>query len=889
MVVKINERVLKSFPQLFSQSVEQVIETLSRELEPLIEKALKQRRALLDSKQSVEKRYAFPSWDEVFEDPVFGTKRSFREIVQGLIDNFLGKETELSWRLNEFFDVPEHVFPLKNAGLEITGPWEPVDMAIKQINADVCSTMGPDDEDAAPADFVPFGAPSDQPIPLFASRDNERRILKGEIFEVSVSKKGEVKTYRIEKPRESWPPSFHRVPGMHLRTFNVFVDGKPANAMIVDYVIHALNDFESLRKQGRLVYYYQPKVQTPLEAYIVAKIVWSLERLLGAQKPGSIIKFKALYEEANLGRFLPVVMWMWRYWLIGTNVGRWDYTASLIEMWKDERVLSDPQNSSIMGMTSPHMMAYQRYNALLNLMASLKHGEVKGGAPIGGMAAVMLYQQSDAYSRHRHNPVTLRAMWLDKLRERLIGLIFVCESRVEKLTLEDALKGRVKGRLYDLYRQSWVASPDKSYVEAGNIPLRTPLEKLQELLDAPEEWVEEKGVKVAPSIKSGLTQSERALLSSLRLLDQNGKITPWVISKEELDSPEKLFSSQIWQGRELWSSLYDIPSKEITIENVQHAFYMAANYGFQVLNGNLAAAIDDYVAFSGRVVRFMNDLATYRIFVSWLWCVIHNKAKVTKDGWLKAPLLTQDGVIPAKNAIFVKAGSEFTNQLFEELWKLHNEWTHAFFEDYDRTAALRIIAACVTKERDALVQLVNSLLAKNTALDEIVKQLSKFEKASLLLKLEEVREIVSRAYGAPPGYKKEISYEEAAEKIASTLGVTKSLVLKELEASSPRFDRSKAPVIMDVLKRQLLCPLYVQHSARVLFVIADKSEEERENILSAVFYADRSGKPLFRDSQGKPSREKLVEAVKRGEAPNYALEAHDYIYDYTTEAHDHNA
>jgi len=96
-------------------------------------------------------------------------------------------------------------------------------------------------------------------------------------------------------------------------------------------------------------------------------------------------------------------------------------------------------------------------------------------------------------------------------------------------------------------------------------------------------------------------------------------------------------------------------------------------------------------------------------------------------------------------------------------------------------------------------------------------------------------------------------------------------------------------VIMDVLKRQLLCPLYVQHSARVLFVIADKSEEERENILSAVFYADRSGKPLFRDSQGKPSREKLFEAVKRGELPNYALEAHDYIYDFTTEAHDHNA
>ena len=42
---------------------------------------------------------------------------------------------------------------------------------------------------------------------------------------------------------------------------------------------------------------------------------------------------------------------------------------------------------------------------------------------------------------------------------------------------------------------------------------------------------------------------------------------------------------------------------------------MAANYGFQILNGNFAAAIDDYEL----SLRFMNDLATYRIDVSWLW------------------------------------------------------------------------------------------------------------------------------------------------------------------------------------------------------------------------------------------------------------------------------
>ena len=42
-----------------------------------------------------------------------------------------------------------------------------------------------------------------------------------------------------------------------------------------------------------------------------------------------------------------------------------------------------------------------------------------------------------------------------------------------------------------------------------------------------------------------------------------------------------------------------------------------------------------------------------------------------------------------------------------------------------------------------------------------------------------------------------------------------------------RFDRSKAPVIMELLKRQLLSPRYIQHSARVLFVVGQADKQER--------------------------------------------------------------
>ena len=173
----------------------------------------------------------------------------------------------------------------------------------------------------------------------------------------------------------------------------------------------------------------------------------------------------------------------------------------------------------------------------------------------------------------------------------------------------------------------------------------------------------------------------------------------------------------------------------MTIEHIQHAFYMAANYGFQILNGNFAAAIDDYEL----KLRFMNDLATYRIDVSWLWTLVRHQAAITRDGWLKRPALTEDGVEPAINDFQIKAGTRFNRELFDKVWDYHNEWTTEFFAELDRRG--------------------------------------------------------------DPG----------------------------------RFDRSKSPVIMELLKRQLLSPRYIQHSARVLFVLGEASEQERAQILEAIF------------------------------------------------------
>ena len=762
----IREDILQSFPGLFGTktingrevNVEQEIAALAQELHPEIAAALTARRALLRSPAPVREKYSWPKWDDTFEDPVTGQFWTYRQIVQGLIDNFIGRDSEWRWRLNDEVDIPKDAHPLTNPGLELTGPWHPLDMAVKALNSPAPMNM-PDFEDAAPPHFQPDGAPGDQPLGIFAAVENAKQIFEGAWTErvYEVVKKGRTRTYKIDAPPDQWPTRFARPPSIHVRYEHVTVEGQPVHGMIPITLLWALNNYDSLTRIGTGIYYYIPKIQTPQEALIVEKLLARVEGLIGVQ-PGTI-KIKVLYEEGNAGRFLPVIAWVLRRRLLGTNVGRWDYLASIIEMWKEDPqgVFPDPQS---IGMATPNMIAYQRYNALMMLMAGMKKGELSQGAPIGGMAAVMIYQPTDPYGRSQYNPLALRAMVIDKTRERLLGLIFVPEEPLpagEQPTLEDILAGGVKGRLYDTYRQSWVASPDAAYVAAGNTPMQAPVTQLQAILDAPPEDVDVKG-KPVPTVASGLSDAERHLLQSRGLLNQQGKITPWVVTTDMFSEPEKLFT------QELWDSIYGVPKGEITIEHIQHAFYMAANYGFQILNGNFAAAIDDYEL----GLRFMNDLATYRIDVSWLWILLHHQAVITEDGYLKGPALTEDGLIPAENDFEVKAGTRFTKELFLRLWEYHNEWTSEFFGELDRLGN--------------------------------------------------------------PGL----------------------------------FDRAKAPVIMEILKRQLLSPRYIQHSARVLFVVAQANEQEREQLLEAIFTL---------------SREEVVKRVQADTMNKSALDAHDYIYD----------
>ena len=758
--------ILECFPELFARQrangreidVLGTIATLSRELEPELEAVLSARRKLLDSPAKVAEKYAWPDWEDVFQDPVTGRSFTYRQIVGGLVDNFLGRESPWRWRLNDEIPIPVHVHPSRNPGLELTGPWHPLDMAFNALSSPAPMNM-PDFEDASPPHFTPEGRPVSEPLGVFAAMRNAKDIFEGRWAGRAheVVKKGRARVYRLERSPELWPTRLARPPGLHVRYDHVTVDGRPAPGMVVVATLWVLLNHDALFREGSGVYFYIPKLQTAAEALWVERLLSRLEGIVGVAV--GTYKVKMLYEEGTAGRQLPAIVFTLRRRLLGTNVGRWDYLGSLIEMWKDDPrgIFPDPQT---LGMATPGMIAYQRYNALLMLMAGMKEGRLENAAPIGGMAAVMIYQAQDPYGRARYNPLALRAMVLDKLRERLLGLFFVPEGPLKegaRPTLEDVLSGRVSGTLYDAYRQSWVASPEAEYVAAGNAPLQARVSELQGLVDAPRQTASVKGTPV-PTVKSGLSDGERALLCSRGLLNDEGRITPLVLGREALDAPEKLLT------RRLWEEIYGVPRGEVTIEHVQHALYMAANYGFQILNGNFAAAIDDYEL----KLRFMNDLATYRINVSWLWTLFRHQAQVTRDGHLMLPVVTEDGVVLGQEGEPVAAGTRLGPALREKVLEHHDRWTAAFFAEQDRR-------------------------------------------------------------GEPA-----------------------------------RFDRSKAPVIMEILRRQLTSPRYLQHSARVLFVLGEASSKERGPLLAAIFDLARG---------------EVVRRVSTGELPRAALLAHDYVLD----------
>ncbi len=658
-----------------THNVAELIATFTRRFRPQFATVLGARSEFLAAVATGKARYRFAAPEDRVED-ADGQSLSVAEIRQGMMDELLNRPSPQRWRLNAKQPVPAEVM---KPGLQGTGPFDDLGMAMGALNA------GGYGATSWMADWEDAG--NDYGDKLYRAWKNMKELLAGKWEGQVYHHPEKKKDYALKVPRSQWPVLFHRVPSLHLRNRQIALDGENVPATIAALLIHTLNNFDAQRKHGSGIYFYVPKIETPAEARLVASLLKALEETL--KVPRGTLKIEMLNERARYAANQELILWVLRDWLVGPNVGRWDYINSRIEMLKDapEGVFPDPHT---VGMIEPSMSEYTRRNALLTALV--------GGFPVGGMSAVMKNPRSPSAV----NEKAVRSIFFDKLRERLTGLMTLA------------------GRPFDLYRQSWVATTEEEYVRVGAEPLQVAVADL-------------------PALVTRLSGEEKSRLQALGLLDQQGKVVSQVVAAGEL-APEKLFSDAAF------TALFRRPEGPITEKGLRYAIYMASEYMFQQLNGNNAAAIDDYL--SGN--RLMNDFATYEIFWHWLWTALHHEARLTADG---------DST---------KQGERVTRKLMERL-----------------------------------------LLDRDRA-------------------------------------------------------VTEYFAAQDREGVKSRFDRSLAPLTMELLRRQLFHPQWIMYGSRVLLSIIEVTAGERGAILEAIFAA---------------SRQDVEQQVRSGQCPAAALAARDFVYD----------
>jgi malate synthase len=279
-------------------------------------------------------------------------KQVLAEAHRGKLPNHLpaSQATQGDWKI----DLPEWCADQRN---QMTGPADDAELVVKMLNSGAPGVML-DLEDST------VNAWTHQQL----GTENILSALKGELTYFDKKKNQKVgikpsKTVIWIRPR-----------GLHISQGSVF-GSDPMSASLFDVarIVYQINEGDLKHP----VSIYIPKSESAEEALWWRDLFQELARLRGWSK--DFIRCMALVESHPLAYQMEEFLYHLRDHIVGLNLGRWDYMASLIHF-----NLADPEWVLPDRNTIPHNVAF--FQNLRELLPEICHK--RGALAIGGMTAL---------------------------------------------------------------------------------------------------------------------------------------------------------------------------------------------------------------------------------------------------------------------------------------------------------------------------------------------------------------------------------------------------------------------------------------------------------------------------------------------------------------------
>jgi len=299
----------------------------------------------------------------------------------GILPDYLpaGEAAGADWKI----ELPAWCRDQRN---QMTGPADDAELVVKMLNS---------------------GAPGVM-IDLEDSMANAWENLQKGYDNALAALGGELKYYDQKREREvsineSETVLMIRVRGLHLNQANV-VPHELASASVFDVANIAFH-VEAGRLKHPLTFYI-PKSESAEEAIFWRDLFEAVERAKGWQR--GAIKCFALVEAHLLAFQMEEFLFNLREHILGLNLGRWDYMASLIHFnLNDPRWVLPDRN------TIPADVAF--FQNLRELMVNVCHR--RGALAIGGMTALFPNRQD-----RELNERALKILEADKKNEARVGM-----------------------------------------------------------------------------------------------------------------------------------------------------------------------------------------------------------------------------------------------------------------------------------------------------------------------------------------------------------------------------------------------------------------------------------------------------------------------------------